>query len=91
MICIEVGSSIPYLDFHWDLSSSVERLINEAGFCQGKEFFLFSLQKCALFHFFPFLIRWVSLKEREFTYSKFQQNINITTHQILGLGGSSIP
>jgi hypothetical protein len=33
----------------------------------------------------------VSLKEREFTYSKSQKIINSTTHQILCLGGSSIP
>jgi hypothetical protein len=33
----------------------------------------------------------VSLKEREFEYSKFQHIINSTTHHILCLGGSSIP
>jgi hypothetical protein len=33
----------------------------------------------------------VSLKAKEFTYSKFKQIINSTTHQILCLGGSLIP
>jgi hypothetical protein len=37
---------------------------------------------------FCFFNRCVSLKEREFTYSKFQQFLNSTTHQILGLGGN---
>jgi hypothetical protein len=31
MICIEVGSSIPYLDLHSELSSSTKSLISEAG------------------------------------------------------------
>jgi hypothetical protein len=31
MILIEVGSSIPYLGFHSELSSSLKRLISEAG------------------------------------------------------------
>jgi hypothetical protein len=33
----------------------------------------------------------VSLKEIQFTYSKFQQIINTTTHQVSSVGGSSIP
>jgi hypothetical protein len=33
----------------------------------------------------------VSLKERDFTSSKFQQIINSTSNQILGVGGSLIP
>jgi hypothetical protein len=32
-----------------------------------------------------------AVKDREFTYSKFQQIINSTTHQILCMGGTSIP
>jgi hypothetical protein len=51
----------------------------------------FNRDKCALFHYFAILNRWVCLKEREFKYSKFQQFINSTTHHILDLGGSSIP
>jgi hypothetical protein len=31
MIRIEAGSSIPYLGFHWDLSSSLKSVISEAG------------------------------------------------------------
>jgi hypothetical protein len=31
MIRIEAGSLIPYLDFHWDLSSSLKSVISEAG------------------------------------------------------------
>jgi hypothetical protein len=31
MICIEAGSSIPYLGFHWDLFSSLKSVISEAG------------------------------------------------------------
>jgi hypothetical protein len=33
----------------------------------------------------------VSLEVREFTYSKFHQIINSTTHQILSVGGNLIP
>jgi hypothetical protein len=33
MIQIEAGSSIPYLGFHWDLSSSLKSMISEAGLC----------------------------------------------------------
>jgi hypothetical protein len=40
--------------------------------------------------YFDFLNRWVSLKEREFTYSKFQQIINSNPY-ILSMVGSSIP
>jgi hypothetical protein len=46
--------------------------------------------KVRVVSFFCFLNRLVSLKVREFTYSKFQQIINSTTHQILYVGGSSI-
>jgi hypothetical protein len=53
--------------------------------------FSFYRNKCAIFHYFAFLNRRVSLKVREFTYSKFQRIINSTTHQILSVGGSSIP
>jgi hypothetical protein len=91
MILVEAGSSIPYLGFHWDLSSSLKSMIGEAVCTHRKEFFLFSLHKCAIFQYFAFLNRWVSLKEREFIYSKFVQIINSTTHQILCMGGSSIP
>jgi hypothetical protein len=31
MIRIEAGSLIPYLGFHWDLSSSLKSVISEAG------------------------------------------------------------
>jgi hypothetical protein len=31
MIRIEAGSSIPYLGFYWDLSSSLKSAISEAG------------------------------------------------------------
>jgi hypothetical protein len=31
MIRIEAGSSIPYLGFNWDLSSSLKSVISEAG------------------------------------------------------------
>jgi hypothetical protein len=31
MILVEVVSSIPYLGFHWDLSSSLKSLMSEAG------------------------------------------------------------
>jgi hypothetical protein len=72
MIRIGVGSSIPYLDFLSDPSLSRKSLISEPGCTHRKEIFLFSLQKCAIFQYFAFLKRWVSLKEREFTYSKFQ-------------------
>jgi hypothetical protein len=41
--------------------------------------------------YFCLLNRWVSLKETEFIYSKFQQINNSTTHQILSVGGSSSP
>jgi hypothetical protein len=37
------------------------RPINEPGCIQRKEFFHFSLQKCAVFQYFAFLNRWVSL------------------------------
>jgi hypothetical protein len=92
MVRIEVGSSIPYLGSYLEISSSLKRLISEAGIVQYLTKYPFYRDKCALFHYFPFLNRWVSLKdEREFTYSKFQQIINSTTHHILCLGGSSIP
>jgi hypothetical protein len=90
MIRIEVGSSIPYIGFHSELSSSLKSLISEPGCTHRKEIFLFSLQKCAIFQYFAFLNRWVSLKEREFTYSKFQHIINSNPY-ILSMVGSSIP
>jgi hypothetical protein len=31
MIRVEAGSSIPYLGFHWELSSSLKSMISEAG------------------------------------------------------------
>jgi hypothetical protein len=31
MIRVEAGSSIPYLGFHWNLSSSLKSVISEAG------------------------------------------------------------
>jgi hypothetical protein len=43
----------------------------------------------SIFCFFESIV--TSLKEREFTYTKFQHVINSTTHHILDLGGSSIP
>jgi hypothetical protein len=91
MIRVEVGSSSSYLGFHLELSSSLKSLISEAGLVQYYFKYSFYRDKCALFHYVPFLNRWVSLKEREFMYSKFAQIINSTTHQILRLGGSSIP
>jgi hypothetical protein len=42
----------------------------------------------SIFYFFN---RWASFKAKEFTYSKFQQILNSTTHQILSMGGSLIP
>jgi hypothetical protein len=91
MIRIEAGSSIPYLGFHWDLSSSLKSVISEAGLYNIIPDILLYCDKCALFSIFCFLNRLVSLKEREFIYSKFAQIINSTTHQILCLGGSLIP
>jgi hypothetical protein len=38
--------------------------------------FLFLLYRCALFHYFPFLIRWVSLKVWEFIYLRILRNYN---------------
>jgi hypothetical protein len=78
MIRIEVGSLIPYLGFHSELSSSLKRLISEAGFTQRKEYFFYTTISARGFIFY-LLNRWVSLKEREFTSSKFQQIINSTT------------
>jgi hypothetical protein len=91
MIRVEAGRSIPYLGFHWDLSSSLKSVISEAGFYNIIPNIHFYRDKCTLFHYFAFLNRWVSLKEREFIYSNFQQIINSTTHQILSVGGSSSP
>jgi hypothetical protein len=79
MIRIEVGSSIPYIGFHSELSSSLKSLISEPGFTRRKVFLLYR-DRCAIFQYFDFLNRWVSLNEREFTYSKFQQIINTTTY-----------
>jgi hypothetical protein len=56
-----------------------------------RSFLFFYRDKWAIFKYLAFLNRWVSLKEREFTYSKFQQIINSSTHRILCMGGSSIP
>jgi hypothetical protein len=89
MILIEVGSSIPYLGFHSKLSSSLKSLISEPGCTRRNEIFLFTA-KLRDIQYFDFLNRWVSLKEREFTYSKFQQFINSDPY-ILGMVGGSIP
>jgi hypothetical protein len=78
MIHIEATSSIPYLGFLSDPSLSLKSLISEPGCTHRKEIFLLSLQKCAIFQYFAFLNRWVSLKERELTYSKFQHIFNST-------------
>jgi hypothetical protein len=91
MIWIEASSSIPYLVWNLDHSSSCIRPTNEPGVSNRRCFLFFYRDKCAIFQCFAFLNRWVSLKEREFIYSKFQLNINSTTHHILRLGGSSIP
>jgi hypothetical protein len=91
MIRIEAGSSIPYLGFLWDLSLSLKSMVSEAGFYNMIPNIPFYRDKCAVFQYFAFLNQWVSLKEREFTYSKFNQIINSATHQILCLGSNSIP
>jgi hypothetical protein len=48
--------------------------------CGGEGFngwnILFLMHRCALFHYFSFLIRWVSLKESQFIYVKFAQSCN---------------
>jgi hypothetical protein len=64
MIRVEPGSSNPYLDFHWDLSSSLESVSSEAGFYNIIPDISFYRDKCALFCYLAVLIRWVSLKER---------------------------
>jgi hypothetical protein len=91
MIRVEAGSLITYLGFLWDLSLSRISVISEVGFYNIIPNIPSYHNKYAVFQYFAFLNQWVSLKEREFTYSKFQQIINSTTHQILCLGGSSIP
>jgi hypothetical protein len=72
MIQVEAGGLIPYLVCNLVLQyfASV-RLIEPEGI-QQMEISLFTAK-----------VRLVSLKVREFTYSKFQQIINSTTHQIL--------
>ena len=79
MIRIEVGSSIPYIGFHSELSSFLKSVISEPGFTRRKVFLLYR-DRCAIFQYFDFLNRWVSLKEREFTYSKFQPFLNSNTY-----------
>ena len=74
----EVGSSIPYLGFHSELSLSLKSQIREPG-CTHRMEYSFFTAKVRDIQYFDFLNRWVSLKEREFTYSKFQQIINSTT------------
>jgi hypothetical protein len=54
-------------------------------------FFSFTAISARYFNILLSLNRWVPLKEREFTISKFQQFLNSTTHQIICLDGSSIP
>jgi hypothetical protein len=47
MIRIEAGSSIPYLGFHWDHSSSVKSVISKAElFKIGGIFSLTSISAC---------------------------------------------
>jgi hypothetical protein len=91
MIRIEAGSSIPYLVWSWDYSLSVKSNISEAGLYNIIPNISFTAISARCFIFFLFQPMGVSFKEREFTYSNFQQLINSTTHQILCLGGSSIP
>jgi hypothetical protein len=94
MVCIEAGNSNPYLVFDFIQSILCVGSINEAGFSEWTEYFFFHCTSARCFIILPFLIklnRWVSLKARDFTYSKFHQIINSTSHHILDLGGSSIP
>jgi hypothetical protein len=90
MIRVEAGSSIPHLVCNLINSILCISSIDRAGRNSTDGDFLHR-DKCALFCYFAILIRWVSLKEIEFTYSKFQQIINSTTHQILSEGGSLSP
>jgi hypothetical protein len=60
---------------------------------QRTEYFLFHCKSARCFIILLFLIRlirWVSLKLREFIYLKFHQIYNSTTQQISSVGGSSI-
>jgi hypothetical protein len=61
MIRIEADSSIPYLGFHWDLSSSLKSVFSEAGLYNIIPNIPFYRNKCALFSIFCFLNRCVSL------------------------------
>jgi hypothetical protein len=54
------------------------------------QIFLFTAISARCFTISFFLNRCVSLMEIQFTYSKFHQIINGTTHQISSVGGSSI-
>jgi hypothetical protein len=56
MIRIEAGSSIPYLDFHWDLSSSLKIVISEVGLYNIIPNIRSYPDKCVLFSIFCFLI-----------------------------------
>jgi hypothetical protein len=80
MICIEVGSSIPYLDFHSEHSSLCIGPINEPGCTRRKEFSFYTAISA---RYLNILLFWIDgcLLRKEFTYSKFQQIINSTTHQ----------
>jgi hypothetical protein len=75
MICIEAGSSNPYLVCNFIHLILCIGSINEAGLSQWIEFF-YHCKSEQCFIFFLFQLMGVSYKEREFIYSKFQRIIN---------------
>jgi hypothetical protein len=57
-----------------------------------RQYFFYYRDKCALFHYFAFLNRLVSLKEREFLHTQnFTKLITVQPIQIHRMGGSSNP
>jgi hypothetical protein len=62
------------------LSSLARNHLKYVDRCVGAGFnernILFLLHRCALFHYFSFSIRWVSLKESQFIYLRIPQIFN---------------